>query len=294
MLFSEIFKEEKIELNKIKINFKHGGVGKPLLLIHGYPQTHVMWHKVANELAKNYYVICPDLRGYGDSSKPKGLENHENYSKKTMAKDMFELLSYLGFNKFYVAGHDRGARVTHRICLDYPKNVLKACIMDIAPTYHMFKNTNQEFATGYYHWFFLIQTNNLPETMIGYNPAYYLEEKLKRWSNRELAYEKKFDKEAISEYIRCFDEESIHATCEDYRAAATVDMEDDKKDRNKKVYTPLLVLWGEKGFINKTYNVLKVWEDYAINVSGKTLNCGHFLPEEKPVEVINEINNFFK
>ncbi|WP_321314360.1 alpha/beta hydrolase [Halarcobacter sp.] len=294
MLFSDIFKKDKLRLEDITINYKHGGKGKALLLIHGYPQTHTMWHKVANELSKFYYVICPDLRGYGDSSKPKGLENHQNYSKKTMAKDMIELMKYLGFDEFFVAGHDRGARVTHRLCLDYPENILKACVMDIAPTYHMFQNTDQNFATGYYHWFFLIQPDELPETMIAQNPTYYLKEKLKRWSDKAISFENKFDKEAIKEYIRCFDKDSIHATCEDYRAAATIDMKDDKKNTDKKVETPLLILWGEKGFINKTYNVLKVWEEYASNVSGKTLDCGHFLPEEKPKEVIKELKIFFK
>ncbi|XOB62940.1 alpha/beta fold hydrolase [Campylobacterota bacterium DY0563] len=293
MLFSNIFKEDKLHLNDVTINYKHGGKGKALLLIHGYPQTHTMWHKVANELANSFYIVCPDLRGYGDSSKPKGLENHQNYSKKTMAKDMIELMKYLGFDEFFVAGHDRGARVTHRLCLDYPKNILKACVMDIAPTYHMFKNTDQGFATGYYHWFFLIQPDNLPETMIGSNPAFYLEEKLKRWSDKEIAYHKKFEKEAINEYVRCFDKDSIHATCEDYRAAASIDMSDDEMDRDKKIYTPLLVLWGEKGFVNRTYEVLEVWKDYAIDVQGKTLECGHFLPEEKPKEVIEELKNFF-
>ncbi len=294
MLFSDIFKKDKLRLEDITINYKHGGKGKALLLIHGYPQTHTMWHKVANELSKFYYVICPDLRGYGDSSKPKGLENHQNYSKKTMAKDMIELMKYLAFDEFFVAGHDRGARVTHRLCLDYPENILKACVMDIAPTYHMFQNTDQNFATGYYHWFFLIQPDELPETMIAQNPTYYLKEKLKRWSDKAISFENKFDKEAIKEYIRCFDKDSIHATCEDYRAAATIDMKDDKKNTDKKVETPLLILWGEKGFINKTYNVLKVWEEYASNVSGKTLDCGHFLPEEKPKEVIKELKIFFK
>ena len=294
MLFSENFKEEIVDVNGVKINCRHGGFGDPLLLIHGYPQTSAIWHKVAPTLAKSFYIICPDLRGYGKSSKPKGVENHENYSKKTMAKDMLELMKTLGFSEFYVAGHDRGARVTHRMCLDYPKNILKACVMDIAPTYHMFENTDQNFATGYYHWFFLIQPDNLPETMISENPDYYLLEKLKRWSAKDIAFEEKFDKEAVDEYIECFDKASIHGSCEDYRAAASIDMSDDRKDRDRKIDMPLLVLWGEKGFVNRTYKVLEVWEEYAKKVSGKALNCGHFLPEEKPLEVIEELSDFFK
>lgn len=290
MLFPKEFKNEKILVEeKIFINVTHGGKGKPLLLIHGYPQTHIMWHKVVEKLSKEYYIICPDLRGYGDSSKPKGDEKHLTYSKKSMAKDMITLMQKLGFDKFFVAGHDRGARVTHRMCLDYPNNILKACVMDITPTYHMFKNTNQAFATGYYHWFFLIQPDFLPETMIGNNPRYYLEEKLKRWSAKGSV----FDKEAVDEYVRCFDKDSIHATCEDYRAGASIDMSDDEKDRNRKISTPLLVLWGEKGFVNRTYDVLNVWKEYALDLSGEALDCGHFLPEEKPKEVSQKLKEFF-
>lgn len=290
MLFPKEFKNEKILVEeKIFINVTHGGKGKPLLLIHGYPQTHIMWHKVVEKLSKEYYIICPDLRGYGDSSKPKGDEKHLIYSKKSMAKDMITLMQKLGFDKFFVAGHDRGARVTHRMCLDYPNNILKACVMDITPTYHMFKNTNQAFATGYYHWFFLIQPDFLPETMIGNNPRYYLEEKLKRWSAKGSV----FDKKAIDEYVRCFDKDSIHATCEDYRAGASIDMSDDEKDRNRKISTPLLVLWGEKGFVNRTYDVLNVWKEYALDLSGEALDCGHFLPEEKPKEVSQKLKEFF-
>lgn len=290
MLFPKEFKNEKILVeNDIFINVTHGGKGKPLLLIHGYPQTHIMWYKVVEKLSKEYYIICPDLRGYGDSSKPKGDEKHLTYSKKSMAKDMITLMQKLGFNKFFVVGHDRGARVTHRMCLDYPNNILKACVMDITPTYHMFKNTNQAFATGYYHWFFLIQPDFLPETMIGNNPRYYLEEKLKRWSAKGSV----FDKKAIDEYVRCFDKDSIHATCEDYRAGASIDMSDDEKDRNRKISTPLLVLWGEKGFVNRTYDVLNVWKEYALDLSGEALDCGHFLPEEKPKEVSQKLKEFF-
>jgi haloacetate dehalogenase len=294
MLFPKNFKEEKIKVNNIEINVKYGGNKIPLLLIHGYPQTHLMWHKIVEELSSEYYLIVPDLRGYGDSSKPKGDEEHINYSKKTMAKDMVTLMNALGFEEFFVAGHDRGARVTHRMCLDYPSKIKKACVMDITPTYHMFKHTNQAFATGYYHWFFLIQPDNLPETLIASNARYYLEEKLKRWSAKESDFNIVFQKEAVDEYVRCFDEEGIHSSCEDYRAGASIDMIDDEKDRNRKIDMPLLVLWGEKGFVNKTYDVLNVWKEYATNVNGKSLDCGHFLPEEKPKELCEELKNFFK
>lgn len=292
MLFPSDFKEEKIKIDDIEINYKYGGNKKnkiPLLLIHGYPQTHTMWHTIISKLSQKYYLICPDLRGYGDSSKPKGDEFHITYSKKTMAKDMVTLMSHLGFEEFFVAGHDRGARVTHRICLDYPKKVLKACVMDITPTYHMFKHTDQAFATGYYHWFFLIQ----PDNLIGSNARYYLEEKLKRWSAKGSDFNRVFKKEALEEYVRCFDKESIHATCEDYRAGASIDMDDDEKDRNRKIDMPLLVLWGNKGFVNRTYDVLNVWNQYANDVRGKALDSGHFLVEEKPDDVCAELVEFF-
>ena len=293
MLFPKKFKKEKIKINDIKINCSHGGEGKALLLIHGYPQNNTMWHKIVKKLSKSYYIVCPDLRGYGKSSKPKGDKTHNNYSKRTMAKDMANLMSYLGFHSFYVAGHDRGARVAHRLCLDFKSRVLKACFMDIAPTYHMFKNTNQAFATGYYHWFFLIQPDNLPENLISKDPAYYLKQKLKRWSAQDVKFNRKFDKKAVNDYIKCFDKPSIHGSCEDYRAAATIDLVHDKEDRKRKINMPVLILWGKKGFINKTYNVKDVWQKYATHIEAKALNCGHFLPEEKPKEVLKELKSFF-
>lgn len=291
MLFNKNFKKDRfITSDNIQINYVSGGRGEPLLLLHGYPQTHVMWASVANELSNDYFVICPDLRGYGDSSKPKGLENHENYSKKVMANDMIELMEELGYEEFYLAGHDRGARVTHRICLDSPHMIKKVSVLDIAPTFHMFLNSDMNFSTGYYHWFFLIQEYPLPETLIGNNAEYYLKEKLKRWSAPGAT----FNEDAVKQYVRCFDKDMIHSTCEDYRASATVDMNDDAFSRDKKISMPLLVLWGEKGFINKNYNVIDVWKDYAKDVSGKALECGHFLAEEAPFDVIDEFRKFFR
>ncbi len=291
MLFNKEFKKDNFTTSdNIKINYVCGGRGEPLVLLHGYPQTHSMWADVANELSKEYFVICPDLRGYGDSSKPKGLDNHENYSKKVMANDIIELIKDLNFDEFFIAGHDRGARVTHRICLDYPHMVKKACVLDIAPTFHMFLNSDMNFSTGYYHWFFLIQEGNLPETLIGNNSEYYLKEKLKRWSAPGAV----FKQEAVDEYVRCFDKDMIHATCEDYRASATIDMQDDAFSRDRKITMPLLALWGEKGFINKNYNVIDVWKDYANDITGKALDCGHFLAEEASSDVISEFRKFFK
>lgn len=290
MTFRENFNRIRVQTSNAEINLVHGGSGNPLLLLHGYPQTHFMWHEVAPRLADKFHVVCPDLRGYGDSSKPTGGRDHYLYSKRAMAQDMVEVMSSFGYNEFFVAGHDRGARVTHRMALDYPEKIKKACVMDIVPTYHMFKTTDQHFATGYYHWFFLIQPDGLPEHLISADPAYYLTEKLKRWSAPNAV----FTDEAVDEYIRCFSKpEAIHASCEDYRAAASIDLKHDKEDMIKKVTCPLLVLWGAKGFVNRSYDVLQIWKEHAEQVEGRSLDCGHFLPEEASTAVCDELLRFF-
>ncbi len=290
MLFGKDFTELKLQTGSGEINLVHGGTGAPLLLLHGYPQTHAMWHEVAPRLADRFHLVCPDLRGYGDSAKPATTPDHYPYSKRAMALDMVEAMGALGHRQFFVAGHDRGARVAHRLALDHPGMVRKACVMDIAPTYHMFMNTDRHFATGYYHWFFLIQPDGLPERMIGADPAYYLKEKLKRWS----APGAKFSDRAVAEYVRCFSRpEAIHASCEDYRAAAGIDLEHDEKDRGRKIECPLLVLWGAKGFVQRSYDVLGVWREYARTVEGRMLDCGHFLPEEQPEAVADALRRFF-
>ena len=289
MSFINGFTNVQVKTTGAVINVAHGGSGSPLLLLHGYPQTHVMWHKVAPLLAHHFHVICPDLRGYGDSSKPPSTPNHYPYSKRAMGQDMVEVMEHLGYSRFLLAGHDRGARVTHRMTLDYADRIKKACVMDITPTRHMFRSTDQHFATGYYHWFFLIQPNGLPERMIGADPSYYLTEKLKRWSAPDAVSD-----EAVAEYIRCFSKpESIHASCEDYRAAASIDLQHDEEDVNKKVQCPLLVLWGSKGFVHRTYDVLGVWSEYAEIIGGRAVDCGHFLPEERLETVYNELLQFF-
>jgi len=289
MLFPN-FKEEKIETSGATINICHGGKGKPLLLLHGYPQTHSMWHKVAPQLSKDFHVICADLRGYGDSSKPESSEDHYTYSKRAMAGDIIEVMNALGYKKFFVAGHDRGGRVVHRMCLDFPANIEKACVMDIAPTHTMFSTADKNFATGYYHWFFLIQPGGLPEKLIGSDPEYYLTEKLKRWSGKN----KSFDDEAVSEYVRCFSStDAITASCEDYRAAATIDLIHDEADFEEKINCPLLVLWGNEGFVHRTYDVLETWKEKAHHVQGNALNSGHFIAEENPEETLAELSVFF-
>ncbi|MEX2517566.1 MAG: alpha/beta hydrolase [Gammaproteobacteria bacterium] len=289
-LFGREFVTETVKTGAADIHLVHGGSGPPLLLLHGYPQTHVMWHQVAPQLAPHFHVICPDLRGYGDSSKPASTTDHSSYSKRAMAADMVALMAHFGYEHFNVAGHDRGARVTQRLALDYPQQILKACVMDIVPTRHMYAMTDKDFATGYYHWFFLIQPDALPERMIGHDPGYYLREKLQRWS----APDAQFDDAAVAEYLRCFSQpEVIHASCEDYRAAASIDLQHDEQDRDRKIRCPLLVLWGNAGFVQKTYDVPGVWADYAEQVSGRALAAGHFLAEENPAAVCTELLDFF-
>lgn len=289
MKFGDNFSKTKIKTSGAEINLVHGGSGRPLLLLHGYPQTHVTWHQIAPQLAQHFHVICPDLRGYGDSEKPPSSADHYTYSKRAMAQDMVEVMESLGYREFLVAGHDRGARVTHRMTLDYPERIKKACVMDIVPTHHMYTTTDQSFATGYYHWFFLIQPDGLPEHMINADPAYYLTESLKRGSAPSTV----FADEAMAEYLRCFNPESVHASCEDYRASASIDLVHDEEDMEKKVACPLLVLWSEKGFVNKNYNILSVWNEHAKHIEGKAVDCGHFLPEEAPAAVYDELFRFF-
>jgi len=290
-MFGPGFTCRQIDTGGARINVVHGGSGPPLLLLHGYPQTHLMWHRVVPALAAHFTLVCPDLRGYGDSSKPTGDPDHVTYSKRAMAQDMIEVMAALGFERFAMAGHDRGARVGHRLALDHPQRLTRLCVMDIAPTLHMFDHTNQAFATGYYHWFFLIQPDGLPERLIGADAGYYLREKLRRWS----APGAHFEPAVVDEYIRCFGTlEGIHASCEDYRAAAGIDLAHDRASRNQRIECPMLVLWGAKGFVNRSYDMLSVWRDYATDVVGHTVDSGHFLPEEAPDEVADALLDFFK
>jgi len=284
------FNYETITTQGAQINVASAGKGTPLLLLHGYPQTHLMWHKIAPVLSKKFHVICPDLRGYGDSSKPNTDSNHTPYSKREMAKDMVDVMQQMGHDTFNVAGHDRGARVTHRMALDYPEKITKAAVLDIVPTYEMFQQIDQVVATGYYHWFFLIQDNNVPEHLIGADPDFYLNDKLKRWST----YPEKFNPEVVSDYQRCFrNPETIHASCEDYRAAASIDLKYDEADLNTKVLCPLLVLWGEHGMMGKHFDMLKTWKNKSDHVSGRSLDSGHFLAEEAAEETLQNLEMFF-
>ena len=286
----EQFKQDKINVNGININYKIGGKGEPLLLLHGYPQSHILWRKIAPLFAKDYTVICADLRGYGDSDKPKSDEKHLTYSKKTMGLDQNELMKKLGFNKYFLVGHDRGARVAHRMAIDFKESIKKISVLDIVPTSHVFKNTNAILARRYYHWFFLIQSYPHPETMIGNDPEYYIRSKLQMWgANNQYLTE-----DIIKEYLRCFTTESINASCEDYRAGASIDLVHHEEDLHKKISCPLQVLWGSKATVEELYDPVKVWKEWAINVEGESIDCGHFLPEENPIETYNAIIKFLK
>ncbi len=266
-----------------------GGSGPPLLLLHGHPQTHVTWHKIAPTLAERFTVIAADLRGYGDSSKPEGGERQINYAKRTMAADQVALMRLLGFGRFAVVGHDRGARVAHRMALDWPEAVERLALFDIAPTATMYARTDKAFATRYFWWFFLIQPAPFPETLILNDPAFFLRHHLNGQSKTPGA-----TSEAIfAEYLRCYQRpETIRAICEDYRAAAGIDLEHDAADADKRVTAPLLALWGGKGTVGALYDVLETWREKALDVRGRPLDCGHTLQEEAPEATLAALLDF--
>ncbi|HWY67225.1 MAG TPA: alpha/beta hydrolase [Terriglobales bacterium] len=270
------------------------GSGPPLLLLHGYPQTHVIWHKIARHLTDRFAVVLTDLRGYGDSSKPEGGARHVNYSFRAMAQDQLEVMRHLGYERFYVGSHDRGARTAHRLCLDHPEAVRKVCFLEIVPTLRMYRDTSKEFATKYMWWFFLIQKAPLPEHMIGADPEFFLNEHLEVQNGTPGA----LTAEARKEYKRCFcTPEAIHASCEDFRAAAEIDLEMDEADEKagRKIEAPVLALWGAKGAVGKLWNVLEVWRQRASSpVEGRALDAGHYLAEEQSEEVLQEFLRFFR
>jgi haloacetate dehalogenase len=288
----EGFTERRVAANGTEIFLRSGGSGSPLLLLHGYPQTHAIWHRIAPALAERFTVVCADLRGYGDSAKPASDPAHAAYSKRAMAQDMVDVMTALGHERFAVAGHDRGGRVTHRMCLDHPERVSRAAVLDIVPTRTVFGATDQALATGYYHWFFLIQPEPLPERLIGADPIFYLRKKLGHWSaNKDTGWAAP---EAMAEYERCFSNPAtIHASCEDYRAAASIDLEHDEADLDARIRCPLLVLWGERGLMHRQFDVLATWREKADGpVEGRALPCGHFLPEEQPERTLAELARF--
>jgi haloacetate dehalogenase len=281
------FKKLKTKTSGATINFVTAGSGPGLLLLHGYPETHIEWRKIAPQLTQKFTVVASDLRGYGDSSKPADGENHLGYSKRATAQDQVEVMASLGFQRFSVLGHDRGGRVAHRMALDHPDRITKVAVLDIVPTYKLFHNVTKEWATSSFHWFFLIQKEPFPETVIGNSSEYWLKSRFGRLPPAALS------NEAFAEYLRCFrDPAMIHATCEDYRAGASIDLDHDSADLDRKVSCPLLALWGEHGDMHRLYNVLDTWRERASNVSGKPVPSGHFIAEEIPDVLLAELKTF--
>jgi haloacetate dehalogenase len=285
------FTQHKVGTRGAVINFRRAGDGPPILLLHGYPQTHTLWHEIAPTLAGRFTVVAADLRGYGDSSKPPSDATHAAYSKRSMAADMVEVMDQLGFKRFAAVGHDRGGRVAYRMALDHPDVVSKLAVLDIVTTHTMWTRMDKALATASYHWLFLMQPDGLPETMIGKDPEYYLRETLRRWAKPGFS----FASEAMAEYVRCFrDPACIHAACEDYRAGGTIDFEHDTQDfGKKKISCPVLALWGERGIARRSDDPLAAWRPWADDLRGHAIpGCGHFLPEEAPAETLKGLEAF--
>jgi haloacetate dehalogenase len=289
------FKRSEIRTSAARIVTVVGGSGPPLLLMHGNPFTHLSWLKVAPALAKEFTVVATDLRGYGDSEKPPGGDDHSGYSFRAMAQDQVEVMAALGFDEFMAAGHDRGARVLHRMCLDHPQKVLRAAILDIIPQHHLLNHMTKEWGRFSWHWLFNIQPEPLPEKMMGADPDWFIERKLAK-TKQGLSF---FNPEALAEYKRCFrNPETIHAVCEDYRATFGVDLDMDTRDfdAGRKIECPVLLLWGATGGVGRNHNPgpAEIWKSYASNiVAAKAMPSGHYLSEEAPAETTAALREFF-
>jgi len=286
----EGFVQATIDTGEARIRVRHGGSGPPVLLLHGIPETHVMWHEVAPRLARDFSVVAADLRGYGDSSKPPTTPDHAPYSKRAMACDQIEVMRQLGFETFSVVGHDRGARCAYRMALDHPDRVHKLAVLDIVSTGDALRGANMSFAMDFWVWFFLAQPADLPERIIGANPQAILDYMLDGWS----AVPNAFPPDVRAEYARTFSNpETIHAICEEYRAAASLDYELDEADKGaRRIVCPVLAPWGGKGALPGWYDVLAVWRGWADDVRGRAVDCGHFLPEEAPDETYRALREF--
>ncbi|SFR66516.1 haloacetate dehalogenase [Agromyces sp. CF514] len=275
-----------VDVGDVRIAADVSGTGTPVLLLHGYPETRAMWREVAAELATRHTVVAADLRGYGDSTKPAG----DRYSKREMAADQVGLMRALGHDRFAVVGHDRGGRVGHRLALDHPEAVAALAVLDIVPTLHMFEHVDRDMATSYFHWFFLARDDGLPERLISAAPREWLESRFRGRAVREGA----ISAEAFAEYLRCFDEDTVRASCADYRAAATVDLEHDRDDRDAgvRVAAPLLALWGAHSYVGRSFDVVEVWRDFADAASGAPIDADHYLAEEAPAETATALSAF--
>ena len=287
------FSKDQRHVNGVDIAYRLGGSGPGLLLLHGHPQTHVIWHKIAEQLAEHFTVVAADLRGYGDSARPVADEQHRHYSKREMARDNLELMQALGFEQFSILAHDRGARVGHRLALDHRAAVQRMMLLDIAPTLAMYTQTNEAFARAYWHWFFLIRPAPLPETLIEADPAAYLRSVM----GSRSAGLAPFTEPAFGEYLRCLQRPgSARGICEDYRASASIDLEHDRADiaAGHHLDLPLRVLWGAQGTVGRCFDPLKEWQHVASNVSGKALPAGHYLAEEVPELLLAEALDFLR
>ncbi len=292
MTLFEGFERARIDTGEAIINLVHRGKGPPLLLLHGYPQTHVCWHKVAPHLTDRFTLIIPDLRGYGDSKGPEPDEDHLGYCKRAMARDMLHVMERFGYYHFALAGHDRGGRVAYRLALDHPDRVQRLAVLDIVPTLELAEMTSYGLALAIYHWFFLAQPHPLPETLIGHAPDFYLRRTVRSWTGIEGS----IDPAAMAEYERCFRNPSvIRAACEDYRAGLSIDLEHDRADRTsgRCIHCPLLVLWGARGILSEIYNPVSIWQRWADDARGSPLPFGHFLMEEAPLETAKALADFF-
>jgi haloacetate dehalogenase len=279
------FEYQFVRTRGATINVATRGKGLPILLLHGYPENHLMWREVAPELAQEFAVVCPDLRGYGESSKPDGNGDHSNYSKRAMANDMVEVMAALGHREFLLAGHDRGGRVAYRLALDHPAMVKRLALLDIVSTRAVYEQGGMELASRYFHWYFLIQERPFPERLIGCDPAFWLREFLPPGTTM------------FQEYLRTFaTPEGIHATCEDYRAGFFVDLPNDKADvaARRKITCPTQILWGKRGAVGEVFDPLQVWRDLVESPTGEGFDCGHFIPEEKPADTLRALLALFR